>query len=97
MIKNLLLTIGVAALLVGCNAGMAEKGDDNAAKEALKKMNLQQKIDWINRSPIPPEEKQRQIDQAKKEAGQDGVAGTAQGFGGKAGAPDASNQGGANR
>ena len=70
----------VGVLLSGCNAGMAPQGGDDGRKAEIQKMSLQDKIDDINRSPLPPQEKQKKIDEAKKAAGQPDAPGTATGF-----------------
>lgn len=81
---------GVVAALgimaTGCNVGNApEPMSENKVKEEVAKLTPQQQIDWINRSPMPPEEKQKEIDKIKAKYGISGEATGASGAPGAAG------------
>ena len=68
------------ALIAGCS-GTAPAGNENGRVEEMKQATLQQKIDDINRAPIPPEEKQKQIEKLKADAGQSGGETKVTGYG----------------
>ena len=80
LMKGIAILAVAGIFLAGCNAGMAPAGSDDGRKAEVQKMSLQDKIDDINRSPLPPQEKQKKIDEAKKAAGQPDAPGTATGF-----------------
>lgn len=72
MLKNTFLAAALASALVvgGCSIGNApEPMSEGDVKAALDKATPEQQIDWVNRSPMPPAEKQRRIAEIKAKAG----------------------------
>jgi hypothetical protein len=67
------LAAGFAA--TGCNIGNApEPMSGDEARAAVEKLSPEQQIEWINRSPMPPAEKQKKIDEIKAKHGLQGGA-----------------------
>lgn len=64
---------------------------ENQVKDEVAKLSPEQQIDWINRSPMPPEEKQKKIDEIKAKYGL--TDGAASGAGGAPGVPNAAGAG----
>lgn len=57
-----LLIIGIALFLSGCSGvGNAPAGDDNAVKDAMGKMSREEKIKFINSSPLNAEQKKAKL------------------------------------
>lgn len=70
--KKFWLALSALAALVlgGCNVGNApEPMSASDVKAEVAKLSPEQQIDWINRSPMPPEEKARKIAEIKQKAG----------------------------
>jgi len=69
-LKVLILFVAVAVGLSGCNVGSAPApmGDDEV-KDAINKMSPEQHIHFIEGSPLPKEEKDKQIAEIKAKAG----------------------------
>ncbi len=63
MRRSVLLTLGFGLLtLTGCSIGDAPKGlSPEETRAAVAALPPQQQIDYINRSPLPAEEKQKRI------------------------------------
>jgi hypothetical protein len=59
----------LGALLVGCNVGEAPSGSEQAVKDQFNSMKPEEKIRFIQSSPMPAAEKQAKIDEIKKQAG----------------------------
>jgi len=60
----------VAAAAIGCDTGEAPAGLTGAETDAaVKKLPAQQQIDYINRSPMPPDVKAKKIADIKAQAG----------------------------
>ncbi len=58
------------AVLAGCDTGEAPAGLTGAETDAaVKKLPAQQQIDYINRSPMPPDVKAKKIAEIKAQAG----------------------------
>lgn len=73
---------------------------ENQVKDEVAKLTPEQQIDWINRSPMPPEEKQKKIDEIKAKYGISGAVTGASGVPGAAGggaAPPAGGSDGSGR
>jgi len=70
--KTTLFALGIFAALgiSGCHVGNApEPMSATEVKDAVAKLPPQQQIDWINRSPMPPDEKAKRIAEIKAKAG----------------------------
>lgn len=59
-----------AVLLGGCNIGNApEPMAASEVKKEVEKLTPDQQIDWYNRSPMPPAEKQKKIAEIREKYG----------------------------
>ncbi|CAN5676604.1 hypothetical protein BH11ARM2_BH11ARM2_20790 [soil metagenome] len=67
--KNLLLVCLTVFSLVGCNVGEAPHGSEQDVKAQFNAMTPEDKIKFIQSSPMQPAEKQKQIDEIKRKAG----------------------------
>jgi len=68
--KFLILFVVIAACLSGCNVGNAPAPmSDNEVKNAIDNMSPEQHIHFIEGSPLPKEEKEKQIAEIKAKAG----------------------------
>ncbi|RYG26827.1 hypothetical protein EON82_01690 [bacterium] len=64
------IVVGLAVLLVGCNVGNAPETMSEAdVKAAIDKMSPQEQIDYINRSPLTPDEKKKRIADLEAKSG----------------------------
>lgn len=65
-----ILFLAIALSLAGCSVGDAPAPmSDNDVKNAIDKMSPEQHIRFIEGSPLPKEEKERQIAEIKAKAG----------------------------
>lgn len=79
---------GLALFASGCGIGNApEPMAAEDVKSELEKLTPEQQIDWVNRSPMSPADKQKRIDEIKAKTGYSGG-------GNAASAPGAPNVGG---
>lgn len=64
-------SLGLLAILsAGCSLGNApEPMSADQVKGEVEKLKPEQQIDWINRSPMPPSEKQAKIAEIRKKYG----------------------------
>jgi hypothetical protein len=68
--KHLPLLLVVCLPLTGCNAGNApETMSESDVQSAIKKLSPQEQIDYINRSPLTPDEKKKRIAEIEKSSG----------------------------
>jgi len=71
-LKTFWISTSVFVMLVvaGCNVGNApEPMSASQVRDEVAKLSPQQQIDWVNRSPMPPEEKAKRIADIKAKAG----------------------------
>jgi len=69
---NKFLPIAACALMliVGCNVGSAPATmNETQVQDAVSKLPVDQQIDYINRSPMSPDEKAKRIAEIKEKAG----------------------------
>ncbi len=74
LIHSLILA-SLAVITIGCGTNPTQGADDNAAKKVMDTGSYDQQKDLIQRSPIPPEEKKRQMDELDKKFGKSAPAG----------------------
>ena len=70
MKRTLILIAGLSIATVGCNVGNAPATmNENEVQDAVSKLPVDQQIDYINRSPMSPEEKAKKFAEIKAKAG----------------------------
>jgi hypothetical protein len=69
--RNALLALGLCVLAAGgCSFGDAPKGlSPEETRAAVSKLPAKDQIDYINRSPLPPDEKAKRIADIKASHG----------------------------
>lgn len=70
MIKNSFALLFLAVAVVGCNMGNApEPMSESELKQAVDNAKPEDQIAWIERSPMPPDEKKAKIAEIKAKHG----------------------------
>jgi hypothetical protein len=77
-IKLATFAFSAVVAAAGCGIGNApEPMSASDVKDQVDQLPVEQQIEWIQRSPLPPEEKQKRIDEIRAKAGGGGGGGQA--------------------